>query len=312
MKGLELSRKFYFEYGKAAIEREFSSVSDRIAVGIVGEGSECFGFDDELSRDHDFEVGFCLWLTREDYEKFGFRLERLYSKLPREFEGVKRLTLSPVGGSRHGVMVIDDFYQRFLGTPTAPSSFEQWLYLPHESLASATNGEVFCDPLGDFSAIRDTLLLGYPEDVRLKKLAAHTTMMAQSGLYNYSRCVKRGERGAAQLCIFEFVKHTISSIYLLNNVYEPFYKWAYRKMSSLKILGGLCESLIALTELGNSEIEAAAKLDSIEEICRLIIKELKDQGISVESSDELEIHARSIQNKIKDPSLRNMHIMDGI
>ena len=60
MKGIELARAFYEEYGKPMIERDFAEYSDRIAVGLVGRGSECYGFDDEISTDHDFEAGFCL------------------------------------------------------------------------------------------------------------------------------------------------------------------------------------------------------------------------------------------------------------
>ena len=66
MKGIELSLKFYEQYGKEMIEGQFAELKGRIAVGLVGHGSECFGFDDEISRDHDFEPGFCLWLTDDD------------------------------------------------------------------------------------------------------------------------------------------------------------------------------------------------------------------------------------------------------
>ena len=79
MKGIEISRAFYEEYGKPMIEKEFSEYADRIAVGLVGHGSECFGFDDEISCDHDFEPGFCLWLRDEDEKSIGFRLFRAYS-----------------------------------------------------------------------------------------------------------------------------------------------------------------------------------------------------------------------------------------
>lgn len=308
MKGIELARKFYEEFGESALKS--SEIFDRIAVGLVGEGSECFGFDDEYSSDHDFEPAFCIWLHDADYEKYGFKLERIYAKLPKEFEGYRRQLLSPAGGARHGVMKTSDFYSRFFGAPDV-TSLRQWLYIPSASLAAASNGEVFFDGLGEFTRVREKLLLGYPEDVRLKKIAAHSSMMAQAGRYNYPRCVKRGERGAAQLAIFEFVKHTISIIYLLNNRYEPFYKWAYRGMRELR-LSDLEASLVGLTELGNSDLEAKAKSESIEEICALIVNEFRAQAITDVCEDDIDAHAISVQNKIEDYELRNMHVMEGI
>lgn len=312
MRGIELCEEFYYKYGKDAIENELGEYSLRIAAGISGEGSECLGFDDLISEDHDFEPGFCLWITKEDYDKFGFELERIYRSLPKEYAGYKRLTVSPVGGARHGVMIIDDFYTRFLGTPSAPSSLEHWLAIPHEALAMACNGKVFFDGLGRFTEIRNELLKGYPKDVRLKKIAAHTIMMAQSGLYNYNRCVSRGENGAAQLCVFEFVKNAISVIYLINNKYEPFYKWAYRGLRDLKRLSFLEGSLVALTELGNSKEEANAKAESMEEIANILSMEYEKEGLIKNTSLPFEMQAYEIQNKISDSLLRNMHIMDGI
>lgn len=311
MKGLELSRRFFEAYGKEALEKEFSEVLPRLAIGLAGEGSECFGFDDDISQDHDFEPAFCIWLSRADYEKYGFALERSYSRLPREFEGYSRSRVSPVGGSRHGVICTEEFFEKFLGTPSLPTSLLQWLYIPTSSLACASNGEVFYDGAGDFSAVRDKLRAGFPEDVRLKKIAACATLMSQSGLYNYPRAIERGESGTAQLCIFEFVRHTISMIYLLNNKFEPFYKWAYRGMRSLR-LGKLEASLVALTELGNSRLEAEAKRESIEEICLAVIGELRAQMLTDVCEDEIEAHAVSVQNRISDSSLRNMHILEGI
>lgn len=312
MQGLDIAREFYKQYGKPMLEEQFGDVIDRIAVGLAGYGSECFGYDDEISRDHDFDAGFCLWITEEDERKFGFRLERAYTKLPKEFMRLRRSIVSPVGGNRHGVITIESFYSRFLGASNAPDSTRRWLYTPSASLAAASNGEVFCDELGVFSAVRAELLKGYPEDVRRKKLAGHTVFMAQSGQYNYGRCVARGELGAAQLTIFEFVKHAISSIYLLNNRYEPFYKWAYRGLKTLPVLGNIGEALQYLTENDNSTENAETKKAVIEDIASLLIEEYKAQSLTKAVCHDLEKHAYSMLDGVRDGMLRNMHIMEGV
>ncbi len=312
MQGLEIAKKYFNEYGRKMLDEQFADVKDRIAVGLCGEGSECFGYDDEISKDHDFCAGFCLWITKEDERKFGFQLERAYSKLPKEFLGLKRGILSPVGGNRHGVIVIDDFYKKFLGAPNAPDTNERWLYTPSQSLANACNGEVFVDNLGEFSKVRNELLKGYPEDVRKKKLAAHVIFMAQAGQYNYARLIDRGETGAAQLAVFEFVKHAISTVYLLNHKYEPFYKWAYRGMRDCPILGDLETSFSIVTELGNDKKQASEKREIIEDISALIIEQLKKQSLTKATCNNLETHAYSIMDTIIDNDLRNLHVMDGV
>ncbi len=312
MQGLEIAEKFYNEYGKAMLETEFPDEIGEIAVGLVGEGSECMGFDDELSKDHDFEPAFCLWIDENAYHKFGFKLERAYAKLPKEFMGLKRNPLSPAGGNRHGVIITNEFYQKLLGAPNAPDTITRWLYTPSQNLLSASDGKVFRDDSGKFSAVRNIIKKGYPEDIRLKKIAAHAAIMSQSGQYNYQRLIDRGETGAAQLAAFEFVKHCISIIYLLNNAYEPFYKWAYRGMRDLPVLSDLEFALIGLTELGNSKKQANEKREIIEEIAKMVIDEFKAQNITKATCNNLDTHAFSVTDHIKNPELRNMNIMEGI
>lgn len=305
MQGIELCKAYYEAYGIPMLEDQFGEVASRIAAGLVGEGSECLGYDDEISQDHDFEPGFCLWITREDEREFGFRLERAYAKLPKEFMGFTRAPLSPVGGNRHGVLVIDDFYEKFLGTAGVPESYGQWFSVPSATLRTVVSGQVWRDDLGTFSAIRDALKNGYPEDVRLKKLAAHTIMMNQAGQHNLPRCLARDEMGGAQLCVAEFVRHAISAIYLLNNVYEPFYKWAYRGMRELPLLWELESALTSLPLSDNPEA-------LVEEIAHAFAVVYREQGISDSQSDALCTHAYAITNEIQDANIRNMHVMDGI
>ncbi len=199
MKGIELSRAFFEEYGKPMLENDFSDIIPYLAVGLIGSGSECFGFDDDISTDHDFEPGFCIFLPDEEIvdRKIAFQLERAYAKLPKEFMGFKRAMLAPVGGARHGVLRTSEFFEEKIGSKTGELDKLEWLSLPEHALAEATNGELFFDNFGEVTKIRESLS-AYPEDIRLKKLAGNLLVMAQSGQYNYKRCIDHGESAAAR------------------------------------------------------------------------------------------------------------------
>ncbi len=173
MKGLELSRAYFEKYGRPIFERDFADVIDRIAVGFVGHGSECYGFDDEISRDHDFEPGFSIWLTEEDEKRFGFKLFRAYRSLPKSYCGVSLQADSAFGSQTRGVQTISSFYRYYTGCDGAPQTLEAWVKIPSFYLAEAVNGEVFCDPLGRFSEIRRQIAEDMPLDARKKGWRQH-------------------------------------------------------------------------------------------------------------------------------------------
>ena len=314
MKGLELSEKFYKEYGEPMLQENFSDILPYIAVGLAGSGSECYGYDDEISCDHDFEPGFCIFIPEEIFvdSKRAFELEKAYARLPREFMGVKRNSYSAVGGNRHGVSKTGDFFESKTGSRTGELTVGQWLTLPEYSLAEAVNGKVFCDNFGEFSETRKKLH-HYPADIRLKKLAGNLLLMGQSGQYNYNRCIARGETAAAQLAIFEFVKSTINVLFLLNNKYMPYYKWSFR---ALKELGAeyktTAETLEYLISSDNNTETAQQKSKIIEEICCNITAQLYNQKLSDSPSCETEHQAYIVNNTIKDNNIRNMHILSGV
>lgn len=310
MRGIDAARHWYETAGAPMLEREFGDVVSRIAVGRVGHGSECFGYDDAVSRDHDYFTGFQLWITEEDERGFGFRLERAYSRLRKEFppDGEGGAGSSRLGDAEDGVIAIGDFYRRHLGFSGAPENWRQWLYTPDHAFAEAVNGAVFRDDLGVFTGIRETIRTGIPEDVRRKKIAARAVFMAQSGQYNYMRCLRHGEPGAAALALDEFVRNAASMAFLLNRRFAPYYKWLLRAMRDLPKLGGLSGDL---TDLLTGQGTCEEKSDRIEAVCAAVASELRVQGLSDCEDVYLEPHAFAVQSGIRDREIRALHIMEG-
>ena len=295
------------------LHAQFPEWEDRLAVGLVGSGSECFGWDDEISRDHDFEPGFCIFLPEEDEldRRTEFRLERAYAKLPGEFMGVSRPKLSPVGGNRRGVIRLGDFLEARLGCRDGRLTLGQWLRLPEQYLAELVNGALFRAGDGRFAAIRKALAQ-LPEDVRKKKLAGNLLLMAQAGQYNFTRCLAHREPEAAQLAVGEFVRRAMAVIFLLNRRYLPYYKWQFRALRELHLLSEEAETLGLLLTTDNGPELARAKADLMENLCGSVITALQDQGLTEAVCGDLEKHAYSVNDQIGDPELRNAHVLAGV
>lgn len=313
MNGLELSRAFFAEFGMPMLEREFPDQLPLLAAGLIGSGSECFGYDDSVSRDHDFEPGFCLFLPDESIvsRRTAFLLERAYAKLPREYLGVRREILSPVGGARRGVLRISEFFSDKVGSPDGVLSLEQWLSIPENALAEATNGLIFFDAYGLVTEIRKRLS-SFPEDVLRKRVAGNLLLMAQAGQYNYRRCLSHGELAAAQLAIVEFVESAMSAVFLLNRKYQPFYKWRFRAFRELPLLGDLADTFSFLLCSGNEDIIQAEKENMISEISLAVSTLLYEQELTGIPDPDLETQAYEVNNRIKDPNLRNSHILSAV
>lgn len=314
MNGIELSKGYFEEYGKAMLENDFPDILPYLAVGFVGSGSEHFGFDDKISQDHDFEPGFCVFLPSEDVvdRRTAFLLERAYSKLPKEYMGVKRQPVSPVGGNRNGIIRTADFYSEKIGSADGQLSIQQWLTLPDYALFEATGGEMFFDNYGEFTEIRNSLKF-LPEDIRLKKLAGNLLVAAQAGQYNFSRCLKHKEPEAAQLACNEFINSVLKCVFLLKKEYMPYYKWSFRKLREIENDYPFSEKLAFLLYGSNAdEIIAEAKYYTIEDIASELINMLQAEGLTKAVCGDLEKHAYSVNDKISEPNIRNMNIFAAV
>lgn len=307
MRGLILAEEYYRTVGKKMITAKFAAYQDRIAAGLVGLGSECFGFDDALSRDHDWGPGFCLWMERDDFNRIGTSLQESYRSLPPLFMGFRRST-SDWGAGRIGVMEIGDFYASFTGLPHAPTRMDNWLTIPEANLAACTNGKVFNDPLGTFTAIRKQFLAHYPEDVRLKKIAAKCMAVAQSGQYNYKRCFTRKAYYPARQALLTFCENALALVFLLHRQYMPFYKWACEAAKRLPTPGP--EIAAAVDEL-NRDGQSLFRQDIVDDICHALIESIQQQNLSDAKSSFLLDHGPRVHARIQNQKLKQLDIWWG-
>lgn len=304
-KGLVLCRKFYETYGKPMLEQQFPEYVNKIAVGLAGEGSDCFGYDDEFSRDHDWGPDFCIWVTEDTYAEIGKELERAYESLPREFMGYQR-TKSKNGFGRRGVVTIPDFYKRLVQT----SAWEKldWQQVQDASLAAAVNGEVFRDDEGIFTAFREKLQEGHPQSIRLLKIAESMARFSQCGQYNYFRMLGRGDAMSAQMMLADAIKEAMKLQHYIENRYPPHDKWLRRSLRETN-KGRKLETLLEeLTDMfgkmpncfeknpamggdGNGNHKAYEKM---EQIAAFFSKELYQGHVISDSDAYLDTHTEEL------------------
>lgn len=333
LNGLDAARQLWQTRGQPMLADKYPEYRGRIAAGLVGHGSECYGFDDEISRDHDFGPGFCLWLTQQDYDAIGTDLQADYDALVKDFAVGSRSAVTPRAqgdGRRTGVFVIGDFFEQLTGYREAPSAdrAHEWLLLDEATLAAATNGAVFADPYGAFSAVRGGFTR-MPRDVRLALISRRLGMISQAGQYNVPRMLDRGDGAAAWLAVAEFARAVASVVFLLNGPatagYLPYYKWQFASLRRLsKRMGsrlpGVSDDLsqalrLAAACFGDADSDAEQQgpgparsrlIETIEAICAQIVAELAARGLTRSPETFLEWQRPYVEEHITNNWLKSL------
>ncbi len=256
---LERCKTFYDTHGKKMIHEKFSEFENQIAVGLVGEGSDCFGFDDGISMDHDYGIGFCMWLADAVYKQIGESLQAEYEGLIFTYadSASKDIFLK----KRRGVFSINHFFNQLLGTTYdfenrfvdcgLEDLLESGVSINEYQLAAAVNGIVFEDGEGIFSKIRERLSDYYPQKFWCKKLAQGLHDFSQYAQSNYPRMMARRDLVTAGICRQKGMEVAMDLIYLLGKTYAPYYKWKKKGLEQMtfplaKEILPLLEELAAL------------------------------------------------------------------
>lgn len=317
MSTIDLCREFYLTEVAPMISRDFPEYEARIAAGVAGEGSDCFGYDDEISRDHDFGIGVCLWLTDDDYARIGEKLSGSYRNLADRQPAGSRLDY------RRGVQRTSDFYRKALGfdvdIETPGLSDAQWFYAEDHKLATAVNGEVFRDDLGQFTGVRNLIMGHYPDRIFRMKLANALHGYAGAWQANYPRCMARKDNVAAMFCISKGTEEAMKIAALLSRTYLPYYKWTYRALCDL---GDRDKNFEAIAKLLDRASVTASQADAWndhtydpriintedelvvigEEIAGYVVKMLRERGLTTSGETFLEAHCEEIARGVRQKS----------
>jgi hypothetical protein len=304
VKGLELARRYFTDVVFPAFQKRAPAELGRLAFGLAGPGSECYGLDDQISRDHDWGPRVWVWVPEALFREQGEALQQIYDELEPVFLGHGPVHRLDTRVRRDGVTSIPRFYQAHLGTDLPPETLRDWLLLPEEGLSTCTNGEVFLDPFGEFTRQREALLSYFPRDLWLKKIASRCRAAAAHGQYNLWRALRRGDRLTAHHHQAGFAREAAVLVFLLRRTYRPFGKWLFHGLQAFQALSGLGPavhgSLLAVIDSNSKEPMQAA----VERSAGLLADELVAQGLADRRGSFLRDYALQIEGTIEDATLR--------
>lgn len=300
-KGLELDKEYYEAVGLPMLKEKYSDKLKYMTIGMAGEGSDCFGFDDGFSTDHDWGPGFFIWLEEDLYNEIGKALQEDYDGLDQEFKGYKRINTEH-GKRRVGVCLADDYCRYFIGE----TAFEQWkssgkissdnmTAIPMYRLAAFCNGDIFSE--GEESTIcklRAYINGFYDFQTATKVLCQTLAEFGQNAQYNYPRMKRRGDHTVAMQLLHRGLNKAVTAGYILNRIYAPHDKWLMRGTDRFTVLKELPELIGKITiqasktllsdveesdNDGNKAINGSGDVETmIEELANILLAEAIKQN----------------------------------
>jgi hypothetical protein len=222
---VEVSRNFFLQVIKPILEREFPEETAQTAFGVFGYGSEALYLDDEISRDHHWGLRIDALMPDGVFQSRHQAIMRVVSaNLPPSFQGYS-LREGLIPGKGLALDSLGAFLQRTIGLERAPDTYLEWLSVPEEDIVHVINGEVWHDPFGCFSDIRQTLMGYYPEPVRRRRIAHWCRFFSGMGTYALKRAILRGNELYATTAFAKAIRWGVQLAFLLDRQYFPYDKW---------------------------------------------------------------------------------------
>jgi hypothetical protein len=254
MQGVELSRRFYTEVVRPWLSSAAPGLQHSAA--LIGYGSELLGFDDEMSKDHNWGPRVHLFVERGRFDEDAQRLVREFSAAaPESFLGEPigwRNRPHPpasgkdaVGAPEHGLEIhtLEGTMERLLAIPSAENlSPLQWLGFAEQRLLAFTGGAVFHDDDKRLTNAR-TALAYFPDDVWLYKIACQWRRIAEEQAF-VGRAGQVGDDLGSRVIASRLAGDVMRMGFLLERRYTPYSKWfgsAFGKLPVAETLSPLLQ-----------------------------------------------------------------------
>lgn len=235
MRGIELSRRFYFDLVRPWLDSACPDLQH--AAALIGYGSELLNLDDDISRDHNWGPRIHLFVGRADHERLAQRLVTEFAAAaPSHFLG------EPIGwrsrphppasgeGARgvyeHGLEIhtLEATLAQLLDLrPEMQPTAIEWLGYAEQRLLAFTAGAVFHDDDGRLTRARHRLAY-FPKDVWLYKIAAQWRRIAEEQAF-VGRAGYVGDDVGSRVIASRLVQDVMRMGFLLERQYAPYSKW---------------------------------------------------------------------------------------
>ena len=215
------------------------------AAARLGSGSDVLGYDDAMSRDHDWGCRLTV-LVDESSSAVIPQIRRILAEhLPSEYAG--HPVRFPVTWDRtdtHNVEVatVHGFAASRLGT-RPPLDALDWLTVSGQGVLEVVGGPVFHDETTELGPLR-AALRWYPPDVDRYTIASLWSQIAQR-LHMVGRTAERGQDLQSRLLCAQIAGKLSHLAFLVHRQWMPYAKWREARLRTLPDADRLCGLLTA-------------------------------------------------------------------
>jgi len=275
LNGSEFARRFHADVVAPALARAMPGL--RYAAGRLGSGSDVLGFDDAMSRDHDWGCRLTLVVDEADSESVPHIAELLERELPGSYQGRPvRFPVTWDSSRTHNVDVatVAGFATSRLGVdPTGGLPVPDWLVLTGQSVLEVIAGPVFTDRTAGLAPVR-AALRWYPPDIERYVLAAGWQRLAQE-MPMVGRTAERGDELGSRLLSTRLAGDLMWLAFAVSRRWQPYPKWRGTAFQALDMAPDLAGPLAAAaTAPGWRDREGG-----LAEACEVVLNAQRARGL---------------------------------